>query len=122
MELPYVEDYKPDESGISPLARVEAWYRVECPACGGEAPAGDRRERHLPGQRLVLPALPVGRTGTTSRSTPSCTRSWLPVDMYIGGEEHAVLHLLYSRFVTMVLHDLGLLPFEEPYDGSASTA
>ncbi|MGH7554164.1 MAG: class I tRNA ligase family protein, partial [Longimicrobiales bacterium] len=112
--LPYVENYKPDESGISPLARAEKWYRVSCPQCDAVA----RRETDVSDTFLD--------SGWYFLRYPSATRDdvafdatltakWLPVDMYIGGEEHAVLHLLYSRFLTMVLHDQRLLPFEEPY-------
>jgi len=112
--LPYAPDFRPDESGISPLARVESWYRVPCPACGGDA----RRETDVSDTFLdsAWYFLRYPSTGTNDALLDSAlTAKWLPVDMYIGGEEHAVLHLLYSRFITMALHDAGVLPFEEPY-------
>jgi leucyl-tRNA synthetase len=112
--LPHVEHYKPDESGISPLARVEEWYRVPCPTCGGEA----RRETDVSDTFLdsawYFLRYPSAHD-ETAPFDPEITKRWLPVDMYIGGEEHAVLHLLYSRFITMVLHDLGHIDFEEPF-------
>ncbi|HKJ93721.1 MAG TPA: leucine--tRNA ligase [Longimicrobiales bacterium] len=112
--LPYVEDYKPDESGVSPLARVESWYKVPCPKCGAAA----RRETDVSDTFLdsawYFLRYPSASVDDAAMDA-ALTKKWLPVDMYIGGEEHAVLHLLYSRFVTMVLHDLGHLDFEEPY-------
>jgi leucyl-tRNA synthetase len=112
--LPYVEDFKPDDSGVSPLARHEDWYRVPCPQCG----AMGRRETDVSDTFLdsawyFLRYPSVGRDDVPFDR--DITRKWLPVDSYIGGNEHAVLHLLYSRFVTMVLHDMGYLDFEEPY-------
>ena len=112
--LPYVEDFKPDDSGLSPLARHEDWYRVACPTCG----AMGRRETDVSDTFLdsawyFLRYPSVGKNDVAF--DPELTRKWLPVDSYIGGNEHAVLHLLYSRFVTMVLHDMGYLDFEEPY-------
>jgi leucyl-tRNA synthetase len=114
VELPYVENYKPDESGTSPLARVESWYRVACPQCGAQA----RRETDVSDTFLDSAWYFLRYPSTDCDDVAfdaELTRKWLPVNMYIGGEEHAVLHLLYSRFITMVLHDLGLVNFEEPY-------
>jgi leucyl-tRNA synthetase len=114
VELPHVDDYKPDASGISPLARAEDWYTVTCPSCGGEA----RRETDVSDTFLDSSwyFLRYPSTAWDDRAfDDERTRKWLPVDMYIGGEEHSVLHLLYSRFITMVLRDQGLLDFEEPY-------
>src|SRR6266849_3096662 len=112
--LPYVENYRPDESGTSPLARVEEWYRVACPQCGTEG----RRETDV-SDTFLDSAWYFLRYPSAQRDDVAfddeLTRKWLPVNMYIGGEEHAVLHLLYSRFVTMALYDAGLLAFEEPY-------
>jgi leucyl-tRNA synthetase len=112
--LPFVENYKPDESGISPLARVEEWYRVPCPKCGTTA----RRETDVSDTFLdsswYFLRYPSAQRADVAFD-PALTRKWLPVHSYIGGEEHSVLHLLYSRFTTMVLHDIGLLDFEEPY-------
>ena len=114
VELPFVEDFKPDDTGISPLARVESWYRVSCPECGGAA----RRETDVSDTFLdsAWYFLRYPSTQFDDRPfDPEITKKWLPVDSYIGGNEHAVLHLLYSRFVTMVLHDAGLIDFEEPF-------
>jgi len=113
--LPRVEDFKPDDTGVSPLARVEAWYRVECPQCGGQA----RRETDVSDTFLDSGwyFLRYPSTDFDDRAfDPALTRKWLPVDTYIGGNEHAVLHLMYSRFLIMVLSDLGLIDFEEPYE------
>ena len=113
--LPRVEDYKPDDSGVSPLARVEEWYQTTCPECGGEA----RRETDVSDTFLDSGWYFLRYPSTDFEDNPfdpEITRRWLPVDTYIGGNAHAVLHLLYSRFLTMVLKDLGYLDFEEPYD------
>jgi leucyl-tRNA synthetase len=114
VELPYVEDFRPGDDGVSPLARVESWYRVPCPSCGGSA----RRETDVSDTFLDsawyflrYPSSDVDN----EPFDPALTRKWLPVTSYIGGNEHAVLHLLYSRFITMVLHDAGHIDFEEPY-------
>ncbi|HTI62743.1 MAG TPA: leucine--tRNA ligase [Gemmatimonadaceae bacterium] len=115
VELPYVEDFKPDDTGISPLARVESWYRVACPSCGGEA----RRETDVSDTFLDSAWYFLRYPSTDFADVPFdpvLTEKWLPVTSYIGGNEHAVLHLLYSRFVTMVLHDAGQVSFEEPYE------
>src|SRR5919202_147026 len=114
VELPFVEDFKPDDTGVSPLARVESWYRVPCPECGGSA----RRETDVSDTFLASAWYFLRYPSSDRDDRPfdrSLTAKWLPVDMYIGGAEHSVLHLLYSRFVTMVLCDAGLLRFAEPY-------
>jgi len=112
--LPRVEDFKPDDSGVSPLARVSEWYETECPECGSAA----RRETDV-SDTFLDSSWYFLRYPSTDRDDlafdPGVTRRWLPVNAYIGGNEHAVLHLLYSRFVTMALHDLGHLDFEEPF-------
>src|SRR5690606_3766955 len=112
--LPYIENYKPDASGVSPLARHEEWYLVDCPGCGGRA----RRETDVSDTFLdsAWYFLRYPSAGNEQLPfDPEITRHWLPVDTYIGGNEHAVLHLLYSRFITMVLKDLGHIDFEEPF-------
>ena len=118
--LPRVEDFKPDDSGVSPLARVEEWYRIDCPQCG--APA--RRETDVSDTFLDSSWYFLRYPSTEHADVPfdaELIRRWLPVDCYIGGNEHAVLHLLYARFVTMALHDLGHLEFDEPSPASAPT-
>jgi leucyl-tRNA synthetase len=112
--LPNIPDFKPDDSGVSPLARHEEWYRVPCPRCGAAA----RRETDVSDTFLdsgwyFLRYPSVGRDDVPFDA--AVTKKWLPVDCYIGGNEHAVLHLLYSRFLTMVLHEAGHVDFDEPF-------
>ena len=112
--LPHVENFRPDESGVGPLARSEEFLKVDCPKCGGPA----ERETDVSDTFLDSAWYFMRYPSTEFHDRPfdpARTREWLPVDSYIGGEEHAVLHLMYSRFITMVLHDLGHLHFEEPY-------
>ena len=112
--LPFIEDFKPDDSGVSPLARHEEWYRVECPKCGKTGRREtDVSDNFLDNSWYFLRYPSVGRDDVPFEKT--VTKKWLPVTSYIGGNEHAVLHLLYSRFITMVLHDAGMLEFEEPF-------
>ncbi len=114
VELPFLEDFKPDESGVSPLARVEDWINVECPECHGMATREtDVSDTFLDSAWYFL-RYPSTDCADKAFDDDLNTR-WLPVSSYIGGNEHAVLHLMYSRFVTMVLKDLGLIDFEEPF-------
>jgi len=114
VELPLIEDFRPDDTGVSPLARHREWYFVKCPECGGEA----RRETDVSDTFLdsAWYFLRYPSSEFDGRPwDPQRTRTWLPVTTYIGGNEHAVLHLLYSRFITMVLRELGHVEFEEPF-------
>jgi leucyl-tRNA synthetase len=114
VRLPEIEDYAPGGSGSSPLARVEAFVNTTCPICG--APA--RRETDVSDNFLDSAWYFLRYPSSDDASQPwdpELTRTWLPVDMYIGGAEHSVLHLMYARFITMALHDLGYLDFEEPF-------
>lgn len=114
VELPFISDFKPDDSGVSPLARHEEWYRVACPTCG----AMGRRETDVSDTFLDSAWYFLRYPNALNDKeafAKTRTAKWLPVDSYIGGNEHAVLHLLYSRFVTMVLKDGGHIDFEEPF-------
>jgi leucyl-tRNA synthetase len=114
VELPFIEDFRPDDSGVSPLARHKEWYNVPCPQCGEQG----RRETDVSDTFLDSSwyFLRYPSTEFDDRPfDPRRTATWLPVTTYIGGNEHAVLHLLYSRFVTMVLKDQGRIAFEEPF-------
>jgi len=114
VELPLIEDFRPDDTGVSPLARHEEWYFVKCPQCGGQG----RRETDVSDTFLDSAWYHLRYPSTEFHDRPfdpARTKKWLPVSSYIGGNEHAVLHLLYSRFVCMVLADLGHLHFDTPY-------
>ena len=112
--LPMTENFRPTGTGVGPLAGVPEFYHTTCPVCGGRA----RRETDVSDTFLdsAWYFLRYPSTGYDDRPfDPELTRKWLPVSMYMGGIEHVRRHHLYARFVTMVLHDLGHLPFAEPF-------
>ena len=113
--LPDVEDWRPEGTGTSPLANHPEFYKTTCPNCGGEA----RRETDVSDTFLDSSWYffrYISTDDLTCPWKPERAKKWLPVTMYIGGAEHSVLHLLYSRFLTMVFNDLGLIShFEEPF-------
>jgi leucyl-tRNA synthetase len=114
VELPYVEEFRPTGTDQSPLALVDSFVRTTCPQCGGEA----RRETDVCDTFLdsAWYYLRYPSIGIDDRPFDAeLTKKWLPVHMYIGGKEHSVLHLLYSRFIAMALHDMGHVEFEEPF-------
>ncbi len=114
LTLPELADYKPTGTGEPPLARAIDWVNVVDPATGKK---GVRETNTMPQWagscwyylRYIDPH------NDTAFADPELLKKWLPVDLYVGGAEHAVLHLLYSRFWHKVLFDLGLVPTAEPY-------
>ncbi len=111
--LPDITDYQPEGNGKGPLANHQEFYKTSCPKCGGEATREtDVSDTFLDSSWYELRYPSVGNDNAPF--DPEVTKKWLPVNMYMGGAEHAVLHLMYFRFVTMVLKDLGYLDFEEP--------
>lgn len=115
--LPDIKDFKPEGNGRGPLANHEEFWKVKCPKCGEDA----RRETDVM-DTFVDSSWYFLRYPTVNAESDSSTpfdavvsKEMLPVDLYFGGAEHAVLHLMYSRFVNMVMQDCGLLDHEEPF-------
>ncbi|MDO3395522.1 leucine--tRNA ligase [Nocardioides sp. SOB44] len=114
VELPDLKgsDLKP--KGVSPLAAAEDWVNVSCPTCGGAAKRdSDTMDTFVDSSwyffRYCSPQF------TDGPFDPQAVRDWMPAAQYVGGVEHAILHLLYSRFFTKVLHDMGMIDFTEPF-------
>ncbi len=115
LRLPDVQSYAPTGTGESPLAGIDSWLTTVCPKCG--FPTAKRETNTMPQWagscwyylRYLDP------TNTESFASKTAVDYWMPVDLYVGGTEHAVLHLLYSRFWHKVLYDLGLVNSKEPF-------
>ncbi len=112
--LPEVKEYKPSDTGESPLARAEEWCNVVCPKTGKK---GRRETNTMPqwaGSCWYYLRF-ADALNDKAPWDPAVEKAWLPVDLYVGGAEHAVLHLLYSRFWHKILFDLGYVSTKEPF-------
>ncbi len=114
LRLPDVESYEPTGTGESPLAAITDWVNCKCPKCGADAKRETNTMPQWAGSSwyFLRYADPHNEKELISKEN---AKKYLPVDMYIGGVEHAVLHLLYSRFYTKFLYDIGVVDFEEPF-------
>lgn len=112
--LPEVESYQPTGTGESPLADIEEWVNTTCPCCGKPAKRETNTMPQWAGSSWYFLRY-VDSKNTEELVSREKADKYLPVDMYIGGVEHAVLHLLYSRFYTKFLYDIGVVDFEEPF-------
>ncbi|MGL4737746.1 MAG: leucine--tRNA ligase, partial [Cellulosilyticaceae bacterium] len=112
--LPDVESYEPTGTGESPLAAIEEWVNTTCPKCGGPAKRETNTMPQWAGSSWYFLRYPNPHNNDELISKEDM-KKWLPVDMYVGGIEHAVLHLLYARFYTKFLNDIGVVDFAEPF-------
>lgn len=114
LELPKVESYQPTGTGESPLAAIDEWVNTTCPVCGGPAKRETNTMPQWAGSSWYFLRY-VDPHNDKELVSKEMADKYLPVDMYIGGVEHAVLHLLYSRFYTKFLNDIGVVDFDEPF-------
>lgn len=114
LRLPDVESYQPTGTGESPLAAMEDWVNTTCPCCGRPAKRETNTMPQWAGSSWYFLRY-VDAHNDKELVSKEKAHELLPVDMYIGGVEHAVLHLLYSRFYTKFLYDIGVVDFEEPF-------
>ncbi|MDD2483288.1 MAG: leucine--tRNA ligase [Candidatus Shapirobacteria bacterium] len=114
--LPEVEAYEPTDDGQSPLSQMTDWVNTTCPKCGGEAKRETDTMPNWAGSDWYFLRY-IDPHNDTVLASQELMKYWSPVDVYIGGDEHNVLHLLYSRFIYKFLWDLGVVPKEypEPY-------
>jgi leucyl-tRNA synthetase len=113
VELPYLAGTDLAPKGTSPLAAATEWVNVECPECGGPAKRDtDTMDTFVDSSWYFFRYCSPG--DQDGPFDPADVRRWMPVTQYVGGVEHAILHLLYMRFFTKVLHDMGMVDFEEP--------
>jgi leucyl-tRNA synthetase len=113
VELPYLTGTDLNPKGISPLAAATDWVNVDCPQCGGPGTRDtDTMDTFVDSSwyffRYCSP------DDASQAFDPAAVQRWMPVDQYVGGVEHAILHLLYMRFFTKVLYDMGVISFTEP--------
>jgi leucyl-tRNA synthetase len=124
IKLPDVKNYKPTDTGESPLAAIESFVNTTCPKCGGPAKRETDVMPNWAGSSWYFISyciaenlksqIPISKQ-ITSSEIQNKLKHWMPIDWYNGGMEHTVLHLLYSRFWNMFLHDIGVVPTSEPY-------
>ncbi|OON91641.1 MAG: leucine--tRNA ligase [Epulopiscium sp. Nele67-Bin001] len=114
VRLPDVKSYEPTGTGESPLADIDEWVNTTCPKCGGAAKRETNTMPQWAGSSWYFLRYPNPNNPNELISKEDAAK-WLPVDMYVGGVEHAVLHLLYARFYTKFLYDIGVVPFVEPF-------
>ena len=112
--LPEVEKYQPTGTGESPLADITEWVNTTCPCCGAPAKRETNTMPQWAGSSWYFLRY-VDNKNDKELVNREKADKYLPVDMYIGGVEHAVLHLLYSRFYTKFLNDIGVIDFDEPF-------
>lgn len=114
LRLPEVKSYQPTGTGESPLAAIDSWVNCKCPKCGGNA---KRETNTMPqwGGSCWYYLRYLDPHNEKQFCSPEAEKYWMPVDLYIGGAEHAVLHLLYARFWHKVLYDLGVVSTKEPF-------
>lgn len=117
VELPPVKEYQPLGTGKSPLGSHPEFFEVKCPYCGSDAVREtDVSDTFVDSAWYFLRYPSVGSESSTNMPFDTqITKRWLPVNLYFGGAEHSVLHLMYARFVTMMLYDLKKIDFEEPF-------
>ena len=114
LQLPDVESYEPTGTGESPLAAIDEWVNCKCPVCGKPARRETNTMPQWAGSSWYFLRY-VDNHNDKELVSREKADALLPVDMYIGGVEHAVLHLLYSRFYTKFLCDIGVIDFDEPF-------
>ena len=117
--LPEVEAYEPTDSGESPLSRMTDWVNVKCPCCGADAKRETDTMPQWAGSSWYFLRY-CDPHNNEAFASQEALDYWMPVDWYNGGMEHTTLHLLYSRFWHLFLHDLGLVSAPEPYQKRTS--